>query len=84
MVWSTLEQSLEELTKFQMKKEVYITLCGHTLDLAAYDMVKQSKITRKSLDTIFEISKLVELSPKHDSRFKKLKQELAPHAFPQA
>ena len=31
-----------------------------------------------SLDANFEISKLVELSPKHDSRFEKLKQELAP------
>ena len=33
---------------------------------------------RDGLDTTFEISKLLEFSPKHDSRFEKLKQELAP------
>ena len=33
---------------------------------------------RDGLDTTFENSKLVEFSPKHDSRFEKRKQELAP------
>ena len=33
---------------------------------------------KDSLDTTFGISKLVEFSPKHDSRFEKLKQEFAP------
>ena len=32
---------------------------------------------KDSLDAIFEIFKLVGCSPKHDSRFEKLKQELA-------
>ena len=35
-----------------------------------------------SLDTTFEISKLVEFSPKHDSTFEKLKQELVPMHSP--
>ena len=52
------------------------------LNLAACDIVKQSNIMRNALDTTFKISKLLEFSPKHDSRFEKLKQELTPNAFP--
>ena len=79
MVWLTLEQSLEEPSKFQMKKEEQFILKMWTShNLAAYDIVKQSKIMKDSLDTTFEISKLLGDSPKHDSRFEKLKQELAP------
>ena len=32
---------------------------------------------KDSIDTTFDISNLVEFSPKHDSKFEKLKQELA-------
>ena len=74
MVWLTLEQSLKEPGKFQMKKEEqFILISGHTLNLAAYDIVKRCKIMRASLDTTFEISKPVEFSPKHDSRVEKMK-----------
>ena len=40
--------------------------------------MKQSKVMRDALDTIFEISKLVKYYPKRYSRFEKLNQELAP------
>ena len=50
--------------------------------MAAHDIVKQSKIMKDSLDITFGISKLVEFSPKHDSRFEKPKQELAPMYSP--
>ena len=56
MVWLTQEQSMEELSKFQVKKEEQLR--GHTLNLAAYNIVKQSKIVKDSLDTTFGISKL--------------------------
>ena len=42
---------------------------SNTLNLAACDIVKHSKILGDDLDTTFEISKLVKFSPKHDSRF---------------
>ena len=63
------------------KKSSLYSLCGHTLNLAAYDIVKQSKI-KDSLDITSKISKLVEFSPKHASRFEKLKQDLAPMHSP--
>ena len=37
---------------------------------------------KDSLDTTFGISELVKFSPKHDSRYEKLKQELAPMYSP--
>ena len=83
MVWLTQEQSLEEQSKFHVKKEEqFILIGGLTLNLAAYDIIKQSEIIKDSLDTTFEILKLVEFSPKQDSRFEKLKQELAPMYSP--
>ena len=48
------------------------------MNLAVGDTVKQSKIMRDALDTTYEMSKLVKFSPKRDSLFEKLKQELAP------
>ena len=59
-------------------KAVYTHCYGHALNLAVGDTVKQSKIMRDALDTTYEMSKLVKFSPKRDSLFEKLKQELAP------
>ena len=41
-------------------------------------MVKKNKILRDTLDTVFEISKLVKFSPKREAIFNRLKSELAP------
>ena len=51
---------------------------GHALNLAASDTVKQNKILRDTLDTAFEISKLLKFSPRRDAQFTKLKDEIAP------
>ena len=59
-------------------RAVYIHCYGHALNLAVGDTVKQSKIMRDALDTTYGMSKLVAFSPKRDSLFEKLKQELAP------
>ena len=60
------------------KRAVYTHCYGHALNPAACDAVKQPKVIRDALDSTFEISNVVKYSPKHDSRFEKLKQELAP------
>ncbi|XP_053406304.1 zinc finger MYM-type protein 1-like [Mercenaria mercenaria] len=57
---------------------VYTHCYGHALNLAVGDTVKRSKIMRDALDTTYEMSKLVKFSPKRDSLFERLKQELAP------
>ena len=54
----------------------YMRCYGHALNLAASDTVKKNKILRDILDTVFEITKLLKFSPKHDASFTKLKQEI--------
>ena len=51
---------------------------GHALNLAAGDALKSNKILRDTLDTTFEISKLIKFSPRRGAMFAKLKEELAP------
>ena len=51
---------------------------GHALNLAASNTVKQNKILRDTLDTAFEISKLLRFPPCRDAQFAKLKDEIAP------
>ena len=59
-------------------RAIYTHCYGHALNLVVGDTVKQSKVMRDTLDTTYEISKLISFSPKRDSLFEKLKQELAP------
>ena len=51
---------------------------GHALNLAAADTIKQNKLLRDVLDITSEISKLLKYSPRRDSLFEMLKQQLAP------
>lgn len=59
-------------------RTIYTHCYGHALNLAIGDTVKQSNIMRDALDTTYEISKLLKYSPKRDSLFERIKQELAP------
>ena len=51
---------------------------GHALNLAAADTIKQNKLLRDALDITSKISKLLKYSPRCDSLFEMLKQQLAP------
>ena len=53
---------------------------GHALNLAVSETMRTSKVMRDALDTTFEISKLIKLSPKRDSLFEKLKPDISPGA----
>ena len=59
-------------------RAVYMHCYGHALNLAVGDTVKKCKVMKDSLDTTFEVSKLVKFSPKRDIQFEKLKAGLAP------
>lgn len=60
---------------------LYSLLCyEHSVSLAICDNIKQSRLTRNTLDTTFEISKLIKVSPKHQRIFEKLKAELSPYS----
>ena len=54
-----------------------LTHCyGHALNLAVGDTIKQSKLCRDSMDTAFEISKLIRFSPKRNAAFDRIKVEV--------
>lgn len=57
------------------KRATYSHCYGHALNLAIAGCMKQSKLCCETLETAFEITKLVKFSPKRDSEFKKLSQE---------
>ena len=57
---------------------LYSHFHGHALNLAASSTVKKNKILCDVLDTVFEITKLMEFSPKRDAQFDTLREEIAP------
>ena len=56
-------------------RAVYTHCYGHSINLAASDAVKESKLMRDALDTIYEITKLIKYSPRREAIFFNLKQE---------
>ncbi len=58
------------------KRAVYTHCYGHALNLAIGDTIKQSKVCRESLETAFEISKLIKFSPKRNAAFDRIKAEV--------
>ena len=46
---------------------------GHALNLAVGDAIKQSKVCRKSLETAFEVCKLIRFSPKRNAALDRIK-----------
>ena len=59
-------------------RAVYTHCYEHALNLSVGDTVKQCKVMRSALDTVYEISRLIKKSPKRAASFQRLKQELAP------
>ena len=48
---------------------------GHALNLALGYAIKQSKVCRDALDTVFEVSKLIGFSPKQNYALDCIKAE---------
>ena len=58
-------------------RAVYIHCYGQALNLTVGDTVKRSKVMRDSLDTVFEMSRLIKYSPRRDTMLEQLKRESA-------
>ena len=54
------------------KRALFSHCYGHSLNLAASDAIKNCKLMADTLDTTFEISKLIKFSPKINAMFDKL------------
>ena len=59
-------------------RAVYTHCFGHSLNLAANDALKGSKIMKEALETTHEITKLIKFSPRRDNVFRKIKEDMAP------
>ena len=55
-------------------RAVYTHCYGHSINLAASDAVKQTKVMRDALDMTHEITKLIKYSPRWKAIFRDLKQ----------
>ena len=65
--------------RFLAHQWLLFTHCyGHVLNLSVGNTLKQCKVMRSALDTVYKISKLLKKSPKRNASFQKPKQELAP------
>ncbi|XP_041374138.1 zinc finger MYM-type protein 1-like [Gigantopelta aegis] len=59
-------------------RAVYTHCYGHALNLAVSDSVKGSKVMRDSLDSVYEMSKLIKYSQRRDTKLEELKTEMNP------
>lgn len=59
-------------------RALYTHCYCHTLNLRLNDTVRNNNILRDTFDTVHEISKLIKFSPKRDTVFEELKQEISP------
>ena len=50
----------------------------HSLNFAAADVIKQSKVMKSALATTHEVTKLIKYSPRRDALFQNLKSGIAP------
>ena len=59
-------------------RAVFTHWYGHSLNLAVSDTIKKSSVMKNSLNTVHEITKLVKYSPRRESLFNAIKDDLAP------
>lgn len=57
-------------------RALYTHCYGHALNLAAQDSIKQIRIMEDTLDTTYEITKLIKKSPKREAIFQKIADEI--------
>ena len=74
---STMSRARTGVVKGIMDEEpcaVFTHCYGHSLNLAASDTVKKSKLMKNALDTTYKITKLIKFSPRCDAIFHDLKE----------
>lgn len=59
-------------------RAVFTHCYGHSLNLAVSDTIKKSSVMKNALDTTHEITKLVKYSPRRESLFNVIKDDITP------
>ena len=58
------------------ERAVYTHCYGHFLNLACCDTIKRIKLLKDAMDITHEITKLIKQSPRRDSLFRAMKEQL--------
>ena len=66
---SGIHKGVAKLINLEESRAIYMHCYGHTLNLAVGDCMKSSKICKDTLDTSFEITRLIKFSPKRNAAF---------------
>ena len=72
---SGLRSGVEKRVQDVESREVFTHCYSHFLNLAASDSIKNSKLMKLALETTYEITKLIKLSPPREAVFKALQAE---------
>jgi len=65
-------QSVAKLINQEDSHAIYMHWYGHALNLVVGDCMKSSKICKDTLDTSFEITRLIKFSPKRNAEFEQI------------
>ena len=72
---SGIRSGLAKRVQDEESRAVYTHCYSHSLNLAASDTIKKSKVMKSALETTHEITKLIKLSPRRDAIFHQLQVE---------
>ena len=56
-------------------RAVFTHCCGHSINLAARDTLRESKLMRDALETVHEATKLIKYSPRREGIFQNVKED---------
>ena len=70
-----IRNRVAKLIQDEEPRDIFIHCYGHSLNLAAKDTIQICKILKSSLETTFEITKLVKYSPRRENLFNDIKEE---------
>ena len=63
-----MEQDVAKSIMDEEPRAVYTHCYGHSLNLAASDAIRNSKLMKDALDTTHEITKLIKFSPRREAQ----------------
>ena len=75
---SGLRRGVATVIQAEQPKAYYTHCYGHSLNLAVADTIKRSATMKRALNITNEITKLIKYSPRKQSTFNKLKDEMSP------
>ena len=72
---SVIRSGLAKRVQDEESRAVYTHCYSHSLNLAASDSIRKSKLMKSALETTHEITKFINLSPRCDAIFQKLQAD---------